>query len=63
MADLTVNQIPTNVNLTCDNCDEEINISYKEFTETYGECYDWISQGIKCPHCRHINTIEDWEFD
>gem|GEM_PF-4084494 len=63
MADITVNQVPVNVNLECDNCEEDITISYKEFISRYGEPCDWMYQEVKCPHCGYVNTIGSWDFD
>lgn len=64
MADIIVIQTPICVELICDNCDEEINIDYQEFTDVYGECCDWgYGQEIKCPHCGYKNLVGNWEFD
>lgn len=63
MADLMVNQTPVSVNFDCDNCDEEVTIEYDEFINQYGEPYDWSYEKVKCPHCGHVNIIENWEFD
>lgn len=63
MADITVTQTPVSVEITCDNCDEEISFDYLEFTKRFGEPYDWDYQEIECPHCGYANTVDSWEFD
>lgn len=63
MAEITVLQTPVSVELTCDNCEEEIAFDYSEFIEKYGEPCDWDYIHITCPECGHINNVDSWTFD
>ena len=63
MADVRVVQVPVSIEIICDACEEEICMTYNEFTDMCGEPCDWNYTEITCPHCGHVDTIKSWEFD
>lgn len=58
----TVNQIPVDVSIDCEFCEENILISYEDFCAKHGDPSDWNYETITCPRCGAKLIIEnqDW---
>lgn len=63
MADIQVNQVPTNITFECDQCENENTIPYHRFIQEYGRECDWEYKKIKCPACGFENIVDSWYFD
>ena len=61
-ASIEVITVPRHISLTCQHCDEELEIEYKNFCDMAGEPCDWSYSSIDCPECEKSIEIDgvDW---
>lgn len=60
--EVQVLQVPTNTLITCPKCYEDIEFTYSEFCDQFGEPCDWNFNKLKCPECGEELEIQgaDW---
>lgn len=61
--DITINQMPIDVEWECDECCTTNTMNYEEFQDYYGEQCDWEGQLLQCEECGKKYRIKDSEWN
>lgn len=63
--DVRIIRRPSEVEIECPHCNEDIEVKYDNFVDFIGSDYpgDWGGQIIECPRCEKEIEIDDIEWD